>query len=58
MELVRGWRFACSCTRCTSEALENPAGTDGELVQKDESKVEESVSRIEANESLTSSLNL
>ncbi|KIM75022.1 hypothetical protein PILCRDRAFT_13960 [Piloderma croceum F 1598] len=41
MELARGWRFACSCTRCQSELLDNPACADGEPIQKDESKIEE-----------------
>lgn len=52
MELARGWRFACSCTRCTSEA---PTSADGEVSQKDESKVEEPVVRIEASERLSAS---
>jgi import receptor subunit TOM20 len=58
MDLARGWRFACSCTRCTSEAAENPSSTDGEISRKDESKVEEAVTRIEANGSLPASLDV
>jgi len=55
MELARGWRFACSCTRCTSEAAENPASAEGEIARQDESKVEESVSRVEAGEGMSMS---
>lgn len=47
MELARGWRFACSCKKCTEEAEENPANTEGDSGQKDESKVEAIVKRIE-----------
>lgn len=50
MELARGWRFACACTRCTSEAAENPASAEGEISRKDESKTEESVIRVQAGE--------
>lgn len=47
MELARGWRFACSCRKCTEEAEENPAETKGDSKQKDESKVEAAVERVE-----------
>jgi mitochondrial import receptor subunit TOM20 len=56
MELARGWRFACSCTRCQSELLDNPACADGEPIQKDESKVEEPFMRTEMDESASGSL--
>ncbi|KIK67618.1 hypothetical protein GYMLUDRAFT_215760 [Collybiopsis luxurians FD-317 M1] len=47
MELARGWKFACPCERCEKE------GKDFGLVvenSKDESKVEKSMERFEANE--------
>jgi import receptor subunit TOM20 len=48
MELARGWRFACACSRCTSEGAEHTDGADNDLPsQKDESKVEASVTRVE-----------
>ena len=46
MELARGWRFACPCERCATEAAGAPS-TDPEPVQKDESKVEEIVTRLD-----------
>lgn len=58
MELARGWRFACTCVRCTSEAVENPASIEGEISQGDESKVEVPVTRVEANEGLSMSLDV
>ncbi|KAI0314802.1 hypothetical protein OF83DRAFT_1135181 [Amylostereum chailletii] len=47
MELARGWRFACPCERCASE-LEATPNAEADPVQKDESKVEEVVTRIDA----------
>lgn len=47
MELARGWRFACACSRCTEEAAENPESVSEEFLQRDESKVEETVQRVE-----------
>ncbi|KAF9226766.1 MAS20-domain-containing protein [Gyrodon lividus] len=44
MELVRGWRFACTCSRCAEEAGSG-GETDGE--PKDESRVSEVVMRVE-----------
>ncbi|KDQ64301.1 hypothetical protein JAAARDRAFT_187641 [Jaapia argillacea MUCL 33604] len=48
MELARGWRFACTCSRC---AADGPSTSDSsgeeELVGKDESKVEGVVERVE-----------
>ncbi|OBZ76618.1 hypothetical protein A0H81_03729 [Grifola frondosa] len=39
VELARGWKFKCECSRCLSET---PEGAESELgVEKDESKVEE-----------------
>ncbi|KAI0053595.1 hypothetical protein FA95DRAFT_1552084, partial [Auriscalpium vulgare] len=48
MELARGWRFACTCARCEAEA---PSEGDSTPVQKDESKVEDSVKHLEERES-------
>jgi len=56
MELARGWRFACSCTLCRSQALENPACADGEPTQRDESRVEEPFIKAETNEGPSASL--
>ncbi|RDB20101.1 Mitochondrial import receptor subunit tom20 [Hypsizygus marmoreus] len=50
-ELARGWRFACGCSRCEEEAkamsTEEKVANAGEAEQKDESKVEASLSRYE-----------
>ncbi|KAG1782985.1 hypothetical protein EV702DRAFT_235764 [Suillus placidus] len=44
MELVRGWRFACSCKRCADE------GVEGEIEEgRDESRVEDVVTRAEGS---------
>ncbi|KAG0703911.1 hypothetical protein DFH29DRAFT_914666 [Suillus ampliporus] len=43
MELVRGWRFACSCKRCAEDGLEGESEEGG-----DESRVEDVVTRAEA----------
>lgn len=44
MELARGWRFACSCTRCNAE----DDSTDDDVPSKnDESKVEAALARLE-----------
>ncbi|KAI6152338.1 hypothetical protein BKA82DRAFT_993451 [Pisolithus tinctorius] len=42
IELVRGWRFACTCERCAQESN----GIDEESA-KDESKVSDAVKRVE-----------
>lgn len=47
MELARGWRFACACSKCTEEAAVNPETAIHEVPQMDGSKVEESVQRVE-----------
>jgi import receptor subunit TOM20 len=44
MELARGWRFACTCSRCAEEA---GSGDEAEDQLKDESKVSEAVMRVE-----------
>ncbi|KAI0921650.1 hypothetical protein AcW1_004438 [Taiwanofungus camphoratus] len=45
IELARGWKFKCECSRCMSETVD---GNESDLgVDKDESKVEESVLRVE-----------
>ncbi|KAG1752464.1 uncharacterized protein EDB91DRAFT_1102768 [Suillus paluster] len=44
MELVRGWRFACSCKRCAEEGLEDESEEGG-----DESRVEDVVTRAEGS---------
>ena len=51
MELVRGWRFACGCSRCDEEATamttqEKEAHAEVEV--KDGSKTEASVEHFEA----------
>jgi import receptor subunit TOM20 len=46
-ELARGWRFACVCSRCTSEMAGDPDATDEVSSHKDESKVEAVVTRVE-----------
>ncbi|KAK7049748.1 mitochondrial import receptor subunit tom20 [Paramarasmius palmivorus] len=52
MELARGWRFACGCEKCMEEAVE--LGLEGaDAKGKDESKVEQSYSNYEQNESTT-----
>jgi len=43
-ELVRGWAFACTCSRCASEA--GPSD-EADIEPKDKSKVSEVVSRLE-----------
>ncbi|KAI0082448.1 MAS20-domain-containing protein, partial [Panus rudis PR-1116 ss-1] len=48
-ELARGWRFKCECERCVSEQKTDGNESDVE-VQKDESKVEGSVERLEKGE--------
>ncbi|KAL6305892.1 MAS20-domain-containing protein [Sparassis latifolia] len=61
IELARGWRFKCECTRCVEElaAARNAAGEAGSEsesdvgVQKDESKVEDVVQRVERGAKLT-----
>ncbi|GAW00816.1 MAS20-domain-containing protein [Lentinula edodes] len=50
MELARGWKFACPCERCEKEAKE--LGVISEDKIKDQSKVEKSMERFEANEGL------
>ncbi|KIK82048.1 hypothetical protein PAXRUDRAFT_14928 [Paxillus rubicundulus Ve08.2h10] len=44
MELVRGWRFACTCSRCAEEA---GSGDTTEEQPKDESRVSDVVMRVE-----------
>ena len=44
MELVRGWAFACTCSRCVSEASPDE---EADSEPKDKSKVSEVVSRLE-----------
>ncbi|KZS98039.1 SET domain-containing protein [Sistotremastrum niveocremeum HHB9708] len=46
MELVRGWRFACECQRCTDEAPLNGSASDI-LPNTDGSRVERVVSSFE-----------
>lgn len=47
-ELARGWRFKCECDRCLAEATESPANSEDDVsVEKDESKVEKTVERLE-----------
>ncbi|KAJ4465203.1 hypothetical protein C8J55DRAFT_529205 [Lentinula edodes] len=48
MELARGWKFACLCERCEREGKE--LGVSSEDKIKDQSKVEKSMARFEANE--------
>lgn len=55
MELARGWRFACTCTLCTSEALANPTSVEGEVSQKDGSKIEVSVQHVELDQAAAGS---
>ncbi|KAJ3930625.1 MAG: hypothetical protein NXY57DRAFT_1011257 [Lentinula lateritia] len=50
MELARGWKFACPCERCEREGQE--MGVISEDKIKDQSKVEKSMERFEANEGL------
>ncbi|KAH7916790.1 hypothetical protein BJ138DRAFT_1131771 [Hygrophoropsis aurantiaca] len=45
IDLARGWRFACPCSRCIEENVDGAASDDGH--SKDESKVEEVVTRVE-----------
>lgn len=50
MELARGWRFACMCSRCEEEGAQ-AGGTDNDMpLQKDESRVEAVVVRSEGGE--------
>ncbi|KIJ20440.1 hypothetical protein PAXINDRAFT_166493 [Paxillus involutus ATCC 200175] len=44
VELVRGWRFACTCSRCAEEA---GSGDATEEQPKDESRVSDVVMRVE-----------
>lgn len=50
-ELARGWRFKCECTRCVAEetAGEGEGNAEDLGVEKDESRVEAVVSRVEKN---------
>lgn len=54
VELVRGWRFACGCSRCEEEGkamtVEEKDAQASETEQKDESMVEASLSRYEGAE--------
>ena len=56
-ELARGWRFKCECERCLADAPE--AGEEAEAeagdvsVEKDESKTEAAVDRVERGEAGT-----
>ncbi|CCM05579.1 uncharacterized protein FIBRA_07806 [Fibroporia radiculosa] len=45
VELARGWRFKCECSRCVSETADGHESDVG--IEKDESKVEEVVTRVE-----------
>ena len=46
-ELARGWRFACQCDRCASEAP-LPSAEEKEIeLKNDESKVERIVSQVD-----------
>ncbi|KZT72532.1 MAS20-domain-containing protein [Daedalea quercina L-15889] len=45
-ELARGWKFRCECERCLSEATDGDESDVG--VEKDESKVEDVVRRVES----------
>ncbi|TFK55459.1 MAS20-domain-containing protein [Heliocybe sulcata] len=47
IELARGWRFACTCTKCLAEGAQGGAADTDVPDQKDESKVEEVVQRVE-----------
>lgn len=48
MELARGWRFACPCSRCTEEAAAGESAEgESEGEPKDESRVSEVVMRVE-----------
>ncbi|KAF8897884.1 hypothetical protein BD779DRAFT_1782192 [Infundibulicybe gibba] len=53
IELARGWKFACGCARCEEEGLamtvEEKGGAE-QAEQKDESKIEASLSRYEGAE--------
>ncbi|KAF9821281.1 hypothetical protein IEO21_00889 [Rhodonia placenta] len=44
-ELARGWRFKCECSRCLEEATDGNESDMG--IEKDESKVEDVVHRVE-----------
>ena len=51
-ELARGWKFKCECERCAAEAPA-PGSVSAEEdidVVKDESRVEESVERVESGQ--------
>jgi hypothetical protein len=56
-DLARGWRFACTCARCAAEGAEQ-ASTASEDVptQKDESKEEDVVTRVEGQVAAENSL--
>jgi len=48
MELARGWRFKCECSRCKEEMGEVTAADEVLGIEKDESKVEDVIQRAEA----------
>lgn len=56
-ELARGWKFACSCSKCAADALpqteDTVANTEGDGdndlgVPLEKAKLEEAVARVEA----------
>ncbi|KZT29328.1 MAS20-domain-containing protein [Neolentinus lepideus HHB14362 ss-1] len=47
IELACGWRFACTCTKCLAEGAQGGVADSDVPDQKDESKVEEVVQRVE-----------
>ena len=54
-ELARGWKFACECFKCATDALvpiegsDTKEGTDSDLgVPLEKAKLEEAVARVEA----------
>lgn len=51
MELARGWKFACPCIKCTEDI-----GSEAVASTKDDSKLEESVKRIEQDSGPTTNL--
>ena len=54
-ELARGWRFKCECERCLADVPEAGEGSEaGDVsVEKDESKTEAAVDRVERGEAGT-----
>ncbi|THH31317.1 hypothetical protein EUX98_g2883 [Antrodiella citrinella] len=51
MELVRGWKFKCECTRCLEELQTSEVAAELELgVDRDESKVERTAERLARGE--------